>query len=207
MPEPRTFYMPWRDGVHNYEAGFRTAAGLAADMHRPLTLLLPHKNHLKDYMQRLNVVTPRSGGVTPGSFIAAMHPDVRMMSRFFHVDNDQPFMVVDYYGNPMDAWARINGASNTNNGPAMPDERPADVAKIHEEIARSGYNGFTSPPGSYVIKSQLDELDAMGWLGKRGRLYLTASLLSDRSEHSIEELERLIDKWFGRIPSEHRRQS
>lgn len=199
MAEQRTFYMPWTDGVHNYEPGFRTAAALAAERHRPLTVVLPHKNHLKDYMRRFNVVTPRSGSVPPGSFVVAMYPNLRMMSRFFHVDDDHPFMVVDYHGNAMGAWAQINGAMSTTDGRAMIDERPAEVREIHKQIADSGYNGFTSPPGSYVIKSQLQDLDGLGWLDKRGRSYLTGYLLSDRSEQSIEDLQRLTDKWFGKL--------
>ncbi len=193
------YYLPWTIGTHNYEPGFRAAQGLAAQSGRALAVLVPQKNHLHDYMRGVHVVTPRSGHIPSGSFVVAMYPDIRMMGRFFHADEDAPFMVVDYHGNAMSAWAGITGAENVTEHRSMVDERPAGVRKLHEFIASFGYNGFTSPPGIYTIKANLTELEQAGWLDKRGRDYLYAHLFSDRSSQSIEELEKLVNKWFGRI--------
>ncbi|MCI2956348.1 hypothetical protein MN032_01480 [Agromyces atrinae] len=114
------------------------------------------------------------------------------MARFFA--KELLFMVVDRAGNPMRGWAEVHGAFDLRERLNLRDERPDEVRVIHDHLSSSGYNGFTSPPGSHTVKSDLAALDERGWLDERGKNYLTAALLESHSDGSLADLRALADK-------------
>jgi hypothetical protein len=150
------------------------------------------KNHLEPIFKGIDIVTTRSGRPLHGRFVAALYPDARDMARFFR--NDLPFMVIDWAHNPMHGWATIHGAYDLRERRALEDDRPPDVRKIHEHLAHSGYNGFTSPPGSYTVRSDLADLHKLGWLDERGKNCMVASMFEERSDRSLADLRKLADK-------------
>ncbi|NYD68280.1 hypothetical protein [Agromyces atrinae] len=191
-PLPRYYYLSWIEGEHNHDEGLKLAKSLAGRHERQLTVIRASKNHLEPIFKGIDVVTTRSGGPLHGRFVAALYPDVRDMTRFFA--DDLQFMVIDWAGNPSRGWAEIHGAYDLREGRYLEDERPDEVREIHEHLDFSGYNGYTSPPGSYTVKGDLDELYEHGWLDERGKDYLMAAMLANHSDGSLADLRNLADK-------------
>lgn len=197
-PLPRRYYLSWVDGEHNHDIGVKLAKSLAALNQQRLTVILANKNHLQPIFKGVDIVTTRSGGPLENRFVAAIYPNARTMSRFY--GDDMRFMIVDWARNPMRGWGAVHGAYDLRTGQYLEDDRPQEVRVIHERIAHSGYNGFTSPPGSYTIKKDLTELHKQGWLDERGKDYLVASLFEEQSDSSLADLRKLADKVNARPP-------
>jgi hypothetical protein len=185
------YYLPWIDKEHNLERGIREAKRLAARRGLPLVALMATKNHLPEYLKGVAVVTTRTGGLPFGAFVAAAHPSPKVMARFFHEGG--PFMVVDSHRDPLRGWAEAHGAVNLLTGETLRDQRPDEVRRIHAQLRDIGYNGFTSPPGSYSVRSQLERLAELGWLDEPGKDYLVATMFGDRSDTTLEELRKIAD--------------
>jgi hypothetical protein len=188
------YYLPWTATVNNYTRGIDFARKLAAAKRQSLTFVVPNKNHLDERLKRDRVVTPRSGGASSSDFVALLHPDVKALSRFFNDRQEGGFLVVEIAAYPMAGWAAVHGATDVSTHEIVPDDRPVEVKRIHEHILDVGYNGWTSPPGSFSIRNDLQELCDSGWLNERGKDYLVASMAAERSWESLRELRRLADR-------------
>lgn len=191
-PLPERYYLSWIDGESNWSVGIRLAKSLAAQARLPLTFIVPSKNHLDEALKRENVITTRRSYPPHGTFVAALYPDLRDMARAF--SEARHFFVVEHAAHDMRGWAATHGAYDLREQAVVPDDRPERVREIHEQVDYIGYNGYRSPPGSYSIEGLLSELNQAGWLDERGKSFLLGSLLATRSDSSLEDLRRMVDK-------------
>lgn len=191
-PLPESYYLGWVAAENNWADGIRTAKALATRLRKPLTFVVPSKNHLDESLKREHVITTRTSFPPHGSFVAALYPDLRDMARVF--SESKHFLVVEHATNDMSGWAATQGAFDLRAGAYVEDDRPARVREVHEQIDYIGYNGFRSPPGSYSIGALLRELHELGWLDERGKSFLLGTLVATRSDISLGDLRRLADK-------------
>lgn len=193
MNASNIFYLPWTQVPDQYEKAIRLGGRIAREAGFKPAFIVPSKGHLPAALKGEVVISPRSGSVPHGSMPVLLHPNLRMLTRYFRRAED-PVLVVDHHPNDLETWGEVYGATNVLTGEKLQDPRSNEIKRIHDGIAEWAYNGLFSPPSKDTIDGQLRKLNELGWLDEHGLKVLTYALVHECDDEELDRLKKRVER-------------
>jgi len=191
--EHRHIYVPRGTEKDTIQLGKRLALAVANEHRARLTVVAPLKDSATQHPEfaELDIVTERSGYPLDGGVVLAWCPTHKVMEKIQHLERSV-VVLVEWIPGEFDAWARLHGAYNFVTGEIMEAGLSTEASKALESIVDEGYNGWTKDTDERMTLGFLRGLAAAS--SYDGELVL-ASARQSRSEHSVERLTRILDKF------------
>jgi hypothetical protein len=101
-------------------------------------------------------------------------------------------VLVEWIPGEFDAWAKLVGAYNVATSEVMDAGLSPDALEALESIVYEGYNGWTKSTDVQLTRRFLDDLAKAG---AYDRELVLAYARQTKSEHSIERLKKILDKF------------
>ncbi|MFI6259359.1 hypothetical protein ACIBCL_25090 [Micromonospora zamorensis] len=189
----RYIYVPRGTETDTIQPGKRLGLAVARERSAHLTVVAPDKNSATHHpeLAKLDIVTERSGHPQDGGVVLAWCPTYKVMEKIQRLDRSV-VVLVEWIPSEFDAWARLRGAYNVVTGEVMDAGLSAEISKVLEGIVSEGYNGWTKGTDELVTLSFLKDLAAGG---AYDRELVLAYARQSKSEHAIERLKKILDKF------------
>nr|WP_201749016.1 hypothetical protein [Micromonospora acroterricola] len=141
--------------------------------------------------RQLDIVAERSGHLQDGGVVLAWCPTYKVMEKSQRLERSV-VVLVEWIHGEFDAWARLHGAYSVANGEVMDAGLTAEVSEALKGIVYEGYNGWTKSTDELMTLSFLKDLAAAG---AYDRELVLAYARQSKSEHSIERLKKILDRF------------
>jgi len=191
--EHRYIYVPRGTEKDTIQPGKRLGLEVASEHRARLTVVTPRKDSATQHPEfaELDIVTERSGYPQDGGVVLAWCPTHKVMEKIQRL-GQSVVVLVEWIPGEFNAWARLHGAYNVVTGEVMDAGLSPEASEALEGIVDEGYNGWTKNTDELMALGFLKDLEAAG---AYDRGLVLAYARQSKSEHSIERLKRILDKF------------
>ncbi|PSK64835.1 hypothetical protein B0E53_03209 [Micromonospora sp. MH33] len=189
----RYIYVPRGTETDTILPGKRLGLAVARERRARLTVVAPRKDSATHHpeLAKLDIVTERSGHPQDGGVVLAWCPTYKVMEKI-QLQKRSVVVLVEWIPGEFDRWARLHSAYNAVTGEVMDAGLNAEVSKTLQGIVYEGYNAWTKSTDEVMTLSFLKDLAASG---AYDRELVLAYARQSKSEHSIDRLKKILDKF------------
>lgn len=189
----RYVYVPRGTEKDTIQLGKELGLAVAREHRAHLTVVAPRKDSATHHpeLAKCDIVTERSGYPQDGGVVLAWCPTYKVMEKVQHLQHSV-VVLVEWIPGEFEAWAKLLGAYNVITRETMDADLGAEASKALGAIAYEGYNGWTKNTDELMTLHFLRDLAVAG---AYDRELVLAYARQSKSEHSIERLKRILDKF------------
>jgi hypothetical protein len=189
----RYIYVPRGTEKDTIEPGKRLGLAVARERRARLTVVAPQKNSVTHHpeLAKLEIVTERSGYVRDGGVVLAWCPTYKAMEKIQQLERSV-VVLIEWIPGEFEAWAKLVGAYNVVTCEIMDAALSGEAQEALEGIVREGYNGWTKSTDERLATIYLRDLAKAG---AYDRELVLAYARQTKSEHSIERLKKILNKF------------
>ena len=189
----RYIYVPRGTKKDTIQPGKRLGLAVARERRARLTVVAPQKSSATHHpeLAKLEIVTERSGHVRDGGVVLAWCPTYKAMEKVQQLERSV-VVLIEWIPGEFEAWAKLVGGYNVVTGEIMDTALSTEALKALEGIVREGYNGWTRSIDEQLVTSYLRDLAKAG---AYDRELVLAYARQTKSEHSIERLKKILNKF------------